>query len=194
MDKTGTALCRAAAASACAAAGSTAKILLVADDARVLRWARRVLGARGLQLTGEAATAAEAVALARREPPDLLLVDHRVGAAAGPEVVRELRWAGVGRPAILIPPRVELTAERAAATSTRLLEPAEREEVSRARLSPREREALRLAAAGRTNPQIAAELDVGRETVKTLLGRAFRKLGARGRAHAVAVAHARRLL
>ncbi|HEY2936511.1 MAG TPA: response regulator transcription factor, partial [Gaiellaceae bacterium] len=58
----------------------------------------------------------------------------------------------------------------------------------RAALSPREREILRLVAAGATNLEIAGKLEVGPETVKTLLARSFAKLGTRKRAEAVAVA------
>ncbi|MHB1244545.1 MAG: LuxR C-terminal-related transcriptional regulator, partial [Gaiellaceae bacterium] len=58
-----------------------------------------------------------------------------------------------------------------------------------AALSPREREVLRLVAAGATNREIAEPLEGGAETVKTLLARTFTKLGVRKRAEAVAVAH-----
>jgi DNA-binding CsgD family transcriptional regulator len=69
-----------------------------------------------------------------------------------------------------------------------------RREPGRAALSPREREVLRLVAAGATNKQIAAALSVGDETVKTLLARTFAKLGVRRRAEAVAAAHREELL
>lgn len=58
-----------------------------------------------------------------------------------------------------------------------------------AALSPREREVLKLMAAGATNKEIAEKLGVGAETVKTLVGRTFTKLGVGKRAEAVAVAH-----
>ena len=64
----------------------------------------------------------------------------------------------------------------------------------RAALSPRERQVLSLVALGRTNREISEALGVGDETVKTLLGRTFVKLGARRRAQAVAAAHERGLL
>ena len=47
----------------------------------------------------------------------------------------------------------------------------------RAALSPREREVLRLVAGGATNREVAAALQVGGETVKTLVARTFVKLG-----------------
>ena len=64
----------------------------------------------------------------------------------------------------------------------------------RGALSPREREVLKLVAAGSTNREIAQQLGVGDETVKTLLGRTFAKLGVKRRAEAVSAAHERGLL
>jgi DNA-binding NarL/FixJ family response regulator len=52
------------------------------------------------------------------------------------------------------------------------------------RLSPRELEVLALVAAGYANAEIAAELVIGVETVKTHLGAIRRKLQARDRTHA----------
>jgi len=48
---------------------------------------------------------------------------------------------------------------------------------------------LRLVAGGATNQEIADQLEVGAETVKTLVARTFTKLGVRKRAEAEAVAH-----
>ena len=61
-------------------------------------------------------------------------------------------------------------------------------------LSKREREVLGFVAAGATNSEIAGEPGIGEETVKTLLARAYAKLGVRRRAEAVATAHERGLL
>jgi DNA-binding CsgD family transcriptional regulator/PAS domain-containing protein len=55
-------------------------------------------------------------------------------------------------------------------------------------LSPRELEVLRLAAAGNTGPEIAAELVVSLATVKTHLRHIYEKLGVSDRAAAVALA------
>jgi DNA-binding CsgD family transcriptional regulator len=46
-----------------------------------------------------------------------------------------------------------------------------------------------MVARGSTNREIAATLAVGDETVKTILGRVFAKLGVRRRAEAVSEAH-----
>jgi DNA-binding CsgD family transcriptional regulator len=55
-------------------------------------------------------------------------------------------------------------------------------------LTPREREALRLVAIGATTPQVAEELGISPETVRTHVRNAMNKLGARTRAQAIAIA------
>lgn len=53
-------------------------------------------------------------------------------------------------------------------------------------ISPRELTVLQCLAAGRSNKEIAAELDVSPNTVKTHVARLFEKLGARRRTDAIA--------
>jgi DNA-binding CsgD family transcriptional regulator len=55
-------------------------------------------------------------------------------------------------------------------------------------LSAREREVVRLVALGETGPEIAAELGISHDTVRTHVRNAMTKLGARSRAHLVAKA------
>lgn len=58
----------------------------------------------------------------------------------------------------------------------------------RAHITRRQVDILRLAANGNTNRAIARQLGVGEETVKTQLQTAYRKLRAKDRTQAVAVA------
>ena len=55
-------------------------------------------------------------------------------------------------------------------------------------LSPREREVVRLVAAGQTGPEIAEHLHISHATVRTHLRNAMAKVGARSRAQLVAKA------
>jgi DNA-binding NarL/FixJ family response regulator len=62
------------------------------------------------------------------------------------------------------------------------------------RLSPRERDVLRLLADGNSNKEIAAALRVTERTVKFHVTSIFNKLGAENRAQAVTIAHQRGLI
>jgi len=55
-------------------------------------------------------------------------------------------------------------------------------------LSPREREVLRLVAAGESNSQIARRLGLSTHTVERHVANLYRKISARGRADATAYA------
>jgi len=60
--------------------------------------------------------------------------------------------------------------------------------VEEGQLSPREREIVNLVALGYSGPEIADELGIAHDTVRTHVRNAMEKLGARSRAHLVAKA------
>jgi DNA-binding NarL/FixJ family response regulator len=195
-------------------------VLLVEDDPIVRAWVRLALQRSELRLAGEAATMAEGLELVRRRRPNLLLVDYRLPDGNGVELIRALRRDGNHVPGLVMTTGPErglneaareagaqgtvlkserghelLTALRAVLEGEELFDPAHpRRPVGRGPLTPREREVLSLVARGATNPEVAEQLGVGEETVKTLLSRIFLKLGVRRRAEAVAVAQRAGLL
>jgi DNA-binding NarL/FixJ family response regulator len=195
-------------------------VLVVEDDSMVRSWIRLSLEHTEFRIAGEAGSAAEVRDLVERRRPDVLLVDNNLGGGVGSVLLRDLRAEGVSVPALIMTAnRVRGFNEiaREAGAQGTLLKTGSRDEFLRAlravadgettfderhprrppgqaALSPREREVLRLVAAGATNREIADALDVGAETVKTLLARVFAKLGVRRRAEAVSAAHQRGLL
>ena len=195
-------------------------VLVVEDDAMVRGWVRHALRDSEFRVVGEAERGSDVAALIARRRPELLLVDYRLPDQSGTELIRALRRDGITTPAILMTANNEgglnesvresggqgttlktgsptelLHALRAVADSRDSYDPRHPPRApGRALLSPREREALKLVAAGATNGAIAAALGIGEETVKTLLARSFAKLGARKRAEAVSRAHELRLL
>lgn len=145
----------------------------------------------------------------------LLLVENRLVGGTGLDAVRELRRLGCDAPALLMCATVVRglnEAARAAGVQGTLLKRDDAEALlaalralaeggysfdrrhpplssGQAPLSPREREILRLVATGATNDEVAARLGLSRESVKTLLSRAFRKLGVTSRTEAISAAH-----
>ena len=105
------------------------------------------------------------------------------------ELVSALRVAARGD--ALIDPSVtrRLVAKFATGLEPRADEPAEL-----ARLTSREREVLLLIADASSNAEIAKQLHVGEETVKTHVSRVLSKLGLRDRVHAVVYAYQNQLV
>lgn len=190
-------------------------VLLVEDDAMVRSWVRLALRDSEFRLVGEAESAAAATQLLERRRPDILLVDYRLPDKVGTELIRDLRRQGVTAPAVVMTAnhlRGFNEAAREAGAQGSALKTGSPDELlatlravlggrssfdirhprrapGQAALSPREREVLRLIAGGATNRQVAAQLAVGDETVKTLLARIFAKLGVSRRAEAVSRGH-----
>ncbi|MEU4564097.1 response regulator transcription factor [Actinoplanes sp. NPDC023936] len=108
--------------------------------------------------------------LLKDAPADDLVTAVRVVASGeallAPSVTRRLIAEFAARPARNKPRPVELNA-----------------------LTPRETDVLRLIARGRSNQEIAADLVVAEQTVKTHIGKILGKLGLRDRAQAVVLAY-----
>jgi DNA-binding NarL/FixJ family response regulator len=122
------------------------------------------------------------------ESDDQILAAIEAGAAgyllkAAPqdEIVAGIRSVAAGQTA--------LSPAVAARLVSRMREPA-----ASVALTPREIEVLRLAARGRSNKLIAADLGIGESTVKTHLLKVFEKLEVADRTHAVTVALERGLI
>ena len=197
----------------------TYSVLLVEDDAMVRSWVMYALEPTEFVVSA-VETLNEAVEAVRTRKPSMLLIDYRLADGAGTELLRSLRLDGVDVPAVLMtanPERGFNEVAREVVAQGSVLKTGSAEELidtlrrvrrgeqafdhrhprrdpGRAALSPRERDALRLVASGATNPEIATQLGVARETVKTLLARAFAKLGTTRRAEAVSEAHRQGLL
>lgn len=205
--------------------------LLIADGHALVRAGFRLLldDCAEIEVVGEAATGAEAIAQAGRLRPDVVLMDAglpghdqadaiermvaRSGAAvmllAGSEpddrIVAALRAGASGMLLKDIEPAELISGIAIVARGDALLSPPivrllivelvaqpvcrRPEHGSLAELTAREREVTALVAQGLTNPEIAERLVITPTTVKTHVGRAMVKLGARDRAQLVAFAY-----
>ncbi len=202
--------------------------VLIADDHPVVRpgIAALVRAEADLELVGEATDGDEAVELALRLRPDVVLTDLRMPRMSGEEAtarilaeapeIRVLVLTTYETDASILPaieagaqgyllkaaPEAEILAGiRSVAAGGMALAPSIAARLVRAAaapappsLSPREREVLRLVAAGRSNPEIAVELFIGEATVKTHLQKVFAKLDVDDRTRAVTRAMELRLL
>lgn len=189
-------------------------ILLVGDHAAVRAGISLVLERAGFAIAGATTSAQEARALARAHRPDVVVVDLALGDDACVDLAADLlaRRPGLG---VLFHTGVAdaATLHLARATGVRgfALKPAGADELVRAVtvvagggtyvdprleelagpprvLTPRERTVLARLAEGLTGEQIAAELGLSPETIRTHVRNAMEKLGARTRAHAVVLA------
>jgi DNA-binding NarL/FixJ family response regulator len=97
------------------------------------------------------------------------------------EIVQAVRTVARGD-SLLFPAAIRTLAGRSAHTGGG-------DRLAAARLTGREGEVLRLMARGLSNAEIATELHLGIETVKTHVGNVLAKLGARDRTQAVILAY-----
>jgi two-component system, NarL family, response regulator len=166
----------------------------------------------------ESASRGEAVELVRDLGSfDVAVVDLRCdsddGALSGDEGIRELRRVAPALGIVAHGERAErhlataalqagatayvartaraeemMRAVRAALEHERFVDPAVPPKGSRGKLTRRQREILQLLADGESISVAARELELSEETVKTHTKNAVTRLGARNRAHAVAIA------
>jgi DNA-binding NarL/FixJ family response regulator len=213
------------------------RVLICEDQALVRTGYVTIFSAQpDIVVLGEAEDGREAVELARRLRPDVVVMDIRMPVLDGIEATRRLAGPGVeAPPKVLVvttfnvdayvyealragasgfllkdtPPAQLVDGIRTIARGESLLAPAvtrtlighfaerlrpadtarpERDDVVRA-LTPRELEVLEQLAAGRSNAEIAEELVISAETVKTYVSRILTKLDLRDRVQAVVLAY-----
>ncbi|HET6548240.1 MAG TPA: response regulator transcription factor [Solirubrobacter sp.] len=184
--------------------------ILVVDDHEVMRSGLRWLLTRvpWVECCAGAATAEEALELARSLAFDVALVDVDLGAECGLAACARLCAAAPGLYAALLTTRwdlVPMRAARAAGARGAIAKDRPARELLRAvralaagvacapeparpgeiRFTPRERDILRLVAAGLTNAEIGATLFLAPGTIKHHMLELYDKLGAPNRAAAV---------
>ncbi|MEV7288849.1 response regulator transcription factor [Streptomyces sp. NPDC093252] len=141
-------------------AGATTVRVLIADDHAVVRAGLRALleGEADLVVTGEAGSGAEAVALAARTGPDVVLMDLRFGGPeAGMDGTEAVRRLAAEAPGVAV---VMLTGYTGRADVVRALEAGARGYVPKAGAPEELFRAVRAAAAGSVGlaPEIVGEL------------------------------------
>lgn len=199
------------------------RILVVEDDPDIIDAIHAsVAMAAHMAVVGEARTGADGLAKVRAMRPDILLVDIHVPRDGGLEVIERARAFSAVMPIIAFGAyRTEAMAAHAldAGASDFMLTAALAADMQKAvdslggkaapsrvtghgparkargsGLSEREVEVLRSVAAGHTNREIARLMTISDETVKGHLKNISRKLGARHRTEAVAMAYRQGLI
>lgn len=201
--------------------------MLIVDDHELVRAGLRALltGDRGIEIVAEAATGAQAIAQARLQAPDVVLLDARLPDLDGAQVCRQLRQ---GRLAPMVAMLTTYTDDelvrdcvragaqgyllkeiagmdlgqsiRALARGEKVIDPKVAPLVRAASagaaasadaappLTVRQREILRLVAAGLSNREIAQRMYLSELTVKSYIEVILQQVGARNRVHAAILA------
>jgi DNA-binding NarL/FixJ family response regulator len=209
--------------------GAPISVLLVDDDQLMRAGLRLIIEQTpDLRIRGEAADGRQAVEAARRERPDVVVMDVRMPVMDGIEATRQIT-GGPHPPKVLIlttfeldeyvfsalqagasgfllkrsPPEQLVEAIRTVAAGEALLSPSvtrrlieafssrpsRRDNPRFADMTDREREVLVAIARGLSNEELAEELFISENTVKTHVKRVLAKLGARDRVQAVVMAY-----
>jgi two-component system response regulator NreC len=200
---------------------TTPRLLLVDDHAIVRSGVRRLLEEAGFEVIAEASTAAEALALARTETPDAIVLDIGLRDRSGLDILPELRATGA-RVVILSMQDEPVYARRALEQGAQgyVLKDAADEELADALravlsdrlyvqpamaarlvlgepeddLTQRERDVLRLIALGHTNQEIAGRLFLSVRTIEAHRRHILTKLRLTTRADLVRYALERHLV
>ena len=199
--------------------------VLLADDHTIVRnGVLQILNEQSdIEVVAQAADGSAAVAMYRRERPDVSLIDLRMPALDGVQVVEEIRREypdavlvvlttfdtdddveralTAGAKAYLlkdVSPADLVACVRAVHRGGSWVSPAVASKLvarmTRVQLTMREMAVLRLVAAGKPNREIGELLNISEGTVKIHLSHLFEKLGATSRTEAVAKAAQRGLI
>jgi two-component system response regulator NreC len=193
-------------------------VLVVEDHLAIAKGLTLLLRAEGIEVAGSAHNLAQARALIARRRPDVAIVDMDLAGESGLDLIPAARAHGTRVLVYAEDPHAGLASETRAAgadgvasklsASRELLDAVRRasrgewsvdplidERVLAAhptpKLTPREREVAHLLATGLTGEQIAVQLFLSPETVRSHVRNAMRRLGAKTRVHLVALAAAR---
>ena len=200
------------------------RILIADDHAIVRMGLVTLLGAQdGFEVVGEASNGEQAVVRALKLRPDVVVMDlvmpKKDGVAATAELHEKLPSAKcliltsfgtademhaalqAGATGILLKSsansKLVASIRKVAAGKTVIADDVEQllsEDQPVAELSPRQHEILESITRGLSNAQIALQLDISAESVKTHMSKLFAKLGAATRAEAAAIALRKHLL
>jgi DNA-binding NarL/FixJ family response regulator len=173
------------------------RVAIVDDHRIVIAGLRRLLELEpGIQVVGTAVSAQEGIALCEASSPDVVILDLRLPDARGTTVIQLFRrkfpnirivaLTGYGvvlkEESLLAGANAFLTKELASEEVVRaVLGSTRRERNDWSELSEREKQVARLASRGLSNSEIANELILSPNTVKTHLANAMGKLRVRNR-------------